>query len=232
MKLVAVSAGLSVPSTTRMLTDRLVEATVAAVRARGEEVETQVIELRSLALDVARVMVTGMPEDSVETALDALEAADAVIAVSPIFAGSYSGVFKSFFDLVGTERLSGKPVLVAATGGSIRHSLALDHALRPLFVAMRANIMPTGVFAATDDFGASGLQQRVERAGAELAATLAGAQTQLTARHLVEEPVAEEVNPYGKGASTTLLRSDGTKGRLRPDLEDFTPMTEIFKQLL
>lgn len=245
-KVVAVTAGLSVPSSTRLLTDRLVEATAEAAKKQHLTVDFEVIELRELAMDLARVMVTGMPTDTVEAALDALENADAVVAVTPIFAGSYAGLFKTFFDLVGTERLAGTPVIVAATGGSARHSLALEYGLRPLFTAMRASTLATGVYAATDDFGAgstnkasgSGLQSRIERAAAELVFAIeANSQPQaLEKRHkwvsISEETAAKEaavkaVGEPGRGATAALLKSDGTKGRLRPDLEDFVPMTDI-----
>jgi FMN reductase len=71
--------------------------------------------------------------------------------------------------------LAGKAVLIAATGGTARHSLALEHAIRPLFSYLRAITVPTAVFAATEDWGAGGgtgeaLTERIERAGAELAA--------------------------------------------------------------
>ena len=74
------------------------------------------------------------------------------------------------------EALAGKPVLIAATGGSARHSLVLDYALRPLFAYLRASLVPTAVFAATADFGADesgrSLTDRVDRAGRELGAIL------------------------------------------------------------
>ncbi|MDO5060311.1 MAG: NAD(P)H-dependent oxidoreductase [Actinomycetaceae bacterium] len=263
LKVVAVSAGLSVPSSTRLLTDRLIEATKTAAETAGVELEFSVIELRELALDLSHSLLTGMPVERVEAALDQLEAAAGLIAVTPIFAGSYAGLFKTFFDLVGTERLAGTPVVLAATGGSARHSLAIEYALRPLFTAVRAASVPTGVYAATDDFGGSGqagleaagsgLHTRIERAGAELvfavqanqadqalaqrhrwvsfseaAAAQSTADALGQAKHALGQP-SNAVGQPGQGAAATLLKSDGTKGRLRPDLEDFVSMTEIFK---
>ncbi|OKL50442.1 CE1759 family FMN reductase [Boudabousia marimammalium] len=199
VRLTVLSAGLSIPSSTRVLADALTNAVVARVKASGAKVEITNVELRDIALDVARVMVTGMPVQSVEDALDALEAADAVIAVSPVFAGSYSGVFKSFMDLVGTQRLMGTPVLLGATGGSLRHSLVLDHAMRPLFSAMRAQTAGTAVFAAAEDFGASSqMQPRVERAADDLFRMLA-----LTADGSVPEVAASE-KPASAGAAPAI----------------------------
>ena len=81
--------------------------------------------------------------------------ADAVIAVTPVYTGSYSGLFKMFFDVLEDGTLEGKPVLIAATAGTARHSLVLEFAMRPLFAYLRADVVPTGVFAASSDFGAA-----------------------------------------------------------------------------
>ena len=166
MKLVVVSAGLSVPSSTRLLADRLAAATV---RHADTEVEVQVVELRDLATDIAHHMVAGFPAARLAAALDAVAAADGLIAVTPVFSGSYSGLFKSFFDVIDKDSLTGKPVLVGATGGTARHSLVTEHALRPLFSYLRALVLPTAVYAASEDWGDEGLEGRIERAGAELA---------------------------------------------------------------
>ncbi|MEU8499764.1 CE1759 family FMN reductase [Streptomyces lavendulae] len=164
MKIVVVSAGLSSPSSTRLLADRLAAATLRHVDA-----EPQVIEVRELATEIAQHLVTGFPPARLAAALDAVASADGLIAVTPVFAASYSGLFKSFFDLIDKDALTGKPVLVGATGGTARHSLVTEHALRPLFTHLRALVVPTAVYAASEDWGQEGLAQRIERAGAELA---------------------------------------------------------------
>ncbi|MER6304005.1 FMN reductase [Kitasatospora sp. NPDC001539] len=179
-KLAVVSAGLSKPSSTRLLADRLTEATVRRLAAQGREVEVTVIELRDLAVDIANNLVTGFPAPALRAAIGAMTDADALIAVTPVFTASYSGLFKSFFDVVDQDALTGKPVLIAATGGTPRHSLVLEHAVRPLFSYLRAVVLPTAVYAATDDWGAAGdaltdgLPGRIDRAAGELAALLAG----------------------------------------------------------
>ncbi|MEU4126959.1 CE1759 family FMN reductase [Streptomyces virginiae] len=164
MRIVVVSAGLSSPSSTRLLADRLTAATLEHVDA-----ETEVVELRELATEIAQHFVTGFPPARLAAALDAVAAADGLIAVTPVFAGSYSGLFKSFFDLIDKDSLTGKPVLLGATGGTARHSLVTEHALRPLFTYLRALVLPTAVYAASEDWGEEGLAQRIARAGAELA---------------------------------------------------------------
>ena len=89
-----------------------------------------------------------------------------------MFSASYSGLFKTFVDVLEPGILDGKPVLIAATGGTARHSLVLDHALRPLFSYLHAVVVPTGVFAASEDFGSTDeghLDKRIRRAAGELA---------------------------------------------------------------
>ncbi|MFE6774507.1 FMN reductase [Streptomyces sp. NPDC057702] len=179
MRLVAVSAGLSSPSSTRLLADRLAGSARDGLAAAGHDVETEVIELRELAVAVANHLVTGFPPPPLATAIDAVTRADGLIAVSPVFTASYSGLFKSFFDLIDPDALTGKPVLIAATGGTARHSLVLEHALRPLFAYLRATVAPTTVYAASEDWGTggdeytAGLPSRVRRAAGELAALMA-----------------------------------------------------------
>jgi FMN reductase len=169
-----VAAGLSEPSSTRLLADQLAAATVDGLDGDAEVV---VVELRDLAHQLTDHLLTGFPAPELRTALDAVASADAVIAVTPIFSASYSGLFKTFFDVLERGALTGTPVLVAATGGSERHSLALEHALRPLFAHLRALVAPTAVYAASADWGTGGsgaLAQRIERAGRELADLVAG----------------------------------------------------------
>jgi FMN reductase len=164
MKLVVVSAGLTQPSSTRLLADRLTTAVETLA-----DVDVRVVELRELAVDIANNLVTGFPPPGLADALRAVEEADGLIAATPIFTASYSGLFKSFFDLVDFEALTGKPVLIAATGGTARHSLALEHALRPMFAYLHAVVVPTAVYAASEDWASGELAQRVERAAGELA---------------------------------------------------------------
>ncbi|MGZ5399547.1 MAG: CE1759 family FMN reductase [Nocardioides sp.] len=180
-RLVVVSAGVGVPSATRLLADRLTESAVAALRG---DVEVEVVELRPLARALADHVLTGFPGEELGAAIGALRSADGVIVVTPVYAASYSGLFKMFVDVLEPDVLDGTPVLIAATAGTARHSLVLDHALRPLFVHQRAVVVPTGVFAATDDFGTDAdLSGRVARATGELA-MLVGPSA------VAEEPVA------------------------------------------
>jgi FMN reductase len=177
--LVVVTAGLSEPSSSRLLADRLAVAVERHLRGAGLDAQLEVIELREHAVDLANQMLTGFPSPALQAALDAVIAADGVIAVSPIFSGSYSGLFKMFFDAIDRDGFRAKPVLIAATGGTPRHSLAIEHSMRPLFAYLRAAVVPTGVYAATEDWGQGSvatdgsLVDRIDRAATELAAAMA-----------------------------------------------------------
>ncbi|MFI9119393.1 oxidoreductase [Streptomyces sp. WAC02707] len=179
LKLVAVSAGLGSPSSTRLLADRLLQAARYRLAEQEYAVDVEVVELRDLAVDIANNLVTGFPSGRLREAIDTVTGADGVIAVTPVFTASYSGLFKSFFDLVDPTALTGVPVLIGATGGTARHSLVLDHALRPLFAYLRALTVPTAVYAASEDWGsggdayAEGLPARIDRAGYEFAGAVA-----------------------------------------------------------
>jgi FMN reductase len=200
-----VSAGLSQPSSTRLLADRLADAVRAQAKQAGGEVLVEVVELRPLAHALADNLVTGFPPAELESAISAVTSADALVAVTPVFTASYAGLFKTFFDVLDKDALAGKPTVVAATAGTPRHSLVLEHALRPLFSYLRAVVVPTAVFAATDDFGdtTSGhLQERVDRAAGELVALLAPGST--APRRAPAPDPFDEVTPFEE-----LLRGNG-----------------------
>jgi FMN reductase len=175
-RIAVISAGLSQPSSTRLLADRLADAASRQLRDMGVDAEVTVVELRDTAQDVVNNLMTGFPSPRLEAAIETVTGADALIAVTPIFTTSYSGLFKSFIDVLDPQSLTDMPVLIAATGGTERHSLALDYAMRPLFTYLHAVVTPTSVYAASSDWGSAGdagsgtLPDRIERAARELAA--------------------------------------------------------------
>jgi FMN reductase len=175
--IVVLSAGVSQPSSTRLLADRLRDATVAELAARGITADVETVELRALAHAVVDMTLTGFASGELARVIEKVEAADGIIAVTPIFTASYAGLFKSFVDVLGKDALVGRPVLLGATGGTGRHSLTLDYALRPLFTYLRADVATTAVFAATDDWASDDevnpLPARIRRAGRELAEMVA-----------------------------------------------------------
>ena len=112
-------------------------------RAAASTPTVEVVELREHAHDLADNLLTGFPTRALQAGASTRSPAPtALIAVTPIFTASYSGLFKTFFDVLDKDALAGKPVLIGATGGTARHSLALEHALRPLFAYLRAVVVP------------------------------------------------------------------------------------------
>lgn len=179
-RLMVIAAGLSNPSTTSLLGERIADAVSTHVSGRGESVRVEYIELRELAVNLAHAMTTGgLPDPVLDEVKQKLTTADGLVAVTPVFKASYSGLFKTFFDVLDQDALVDMPVLIAATAGTPRHSLVLDYALRPLLTYMHATVLPTGVFAATEDFGANGteLERRINRAAGELASAMMATQT-------------------------------------------------------
>jgi FMN reductase len=177
-KLAVISAGLSQPSSTRMLADKLTAATVSRLNEEGFETEVQTFELRDVAQDITNNMLTGFPSPKLDAVIEAVTGADGLIAVTPIFTTSYSGLFKSFFDVIDNRALTDMPVIIGATAGTARHSLALDYAVRPMFTYLHAVIVPTSVFAASEDWGSGAdtvktLPDRIDRAAGELAELVA-----------------------------------------------------------
>lgn len=175
--LAVVTAGLRDPSSTRLLADRLSAAVSAALEAHGGDTLVEVVDLRLLAHDLANNLLTGFAGPELAKAKATVAGADAVIAVTPVFSGSYSGLFKTFFDVLDENILAGVPVLMGATAGTARHSLVLEHAMRPLFAYLKAIVNPTAVFAASEDWGdvrAGSLGDRITRAALEFADLVAG----------------------------------------------------------
>ncbi|MFC6152507.1 FMN reductase [Nocardioides yefusunii] len=206
-RIAVLSAGLSSPSTTRLLADQLAASVTGALRDLGHDPTVQVVELRPLAHALADNLLTGFAAGDLADAIRVVEESDVLVAVTPVFSASYSGLFKTFFDVLTPEALAGKPLLMGATAGTARHSLVLEHALRPLFSYLKASVIPTGVFAASEDFGPASdgsVQARADRAGREAAAllTAGGVKVERRARTVEEEfdaptPFAELLGRLG-----------------------------------
>ena len=171
--IVVVSGGLGTPSTSGLLGRQLAEAAAGELATRGFQADVTVLELRDYATDITNNLLTGYAPPRLQEAIDTVTAAGALVMVSPVFTASVSGLFKSFIDVLDPKSLEDKPVLLAATGGSPRHNLVIDYAMRPIFSYLRASIMPTSVFASPEDWGADqghgALADRERLAGRELA---------------------------------------------------------------
>jgi FMN reductase len=168
LNLVVISAGTSDPSSTRLLADRAAQRTADLAVRRGAEVRTRVIDLRELAADITTSLTSQLITPRLQQAVDALGAADGIIAAAPVYKAGPSGLFTSFLQVLDNDLLIGKPVVLAATAGSARHSLVIDDQMRPLFAYLRALPVPTSLFAASEDWADEALNKRVDRAAFEL----------------------------------------------------------------
>jgi FMN reductase len=191
-RITVLSAGLGVPSSSRLLADQLAAAAERHLAAAGYAATIDVVELRDLAVDIANNFVTGYAAPKLAEVIAGVEASDGIIAVSPVFSASYSGLFKSFIDVLDPQALEGKAVLLGATAGTDRHQMVLDFAMRPLFSYLRARTANTAVFAGPQDWGnnegVSPLSTRIDRAAGEFVALLQGAQPQRRADPLESLP--------------------------------------------
>jgi FMN reductase len=170
VEVVVISGGVSSPSSTRLLADRLAAQVHQAFTTDGHAVRTSAIDLTPLAADVTTALVGGLTSPALQGAFDTLAGADVVVAGAPIYKAGISGLFKSFLDVMDNDLLVGKTVLLTATAGSSRHALVVDDHLRPLFAFMRAVTTPTSLFAAPDDWADPSLGRRLRRAAREAVA--------------------------------------------------------------
>lgn len=163
----------SATSRTLLLVRHLLEALQQHLHASVSLVELAPIA-RSLGQSLSRAEV----EPAVEQALATVESAELLVVAAPVYRGSYPGLFKHLVDFIDLEALVDVPVLLAATGGSERHALVIDHQLRPLFSFLQAHTLPIGVYATQADFdgaqvNSAALQARIglaaERAAGHLA---------------------------------------------------------------
>ncbi|WLQ08010.1 FMN reductase [Arthrobacter oryzae] len=193
-RITVLSAGLGVPSSSRLLADQLAASVERRLAAAGFSVTVDVVELRDLAVDIANNFVTGYAAPRLADVIAGVADSDGIIAVTPVFSASYSGLFKSFFDVLDPKSLEGKAVLLGATGGTDRHQMVLDYAMRPLFSYLRTRTAATGVFAGPQDWGSaddggSPLSVRIDRAADEFAGLVKDAQPRRT-------PQAAESLPF------------------------------------
>lgn len=149
--IVGFSGNITRPSRTR----QLVEYLVGSVAERGGW-ETSLFDIEDIGPSLGAARHAGQLDPDGREVLRRIVTADVLVVGSPTYKGSYTGLFKHFLDLVDPASLRGKPVLLAATGGGQRHSLMIEHQLRPLFGFFQALTLPTGVYAASDELGEAG----------------------------------------------------------------------------
>ncbi|MEU1971015.1 FMN reductase [Microbacterium sp. NPDC019599] len=164
LKVVGVSGSLHEPSKTTVLVESVIEAV-----GRRTPIESQVVKLAEIGPALAGALQRDQLSDDIEGVLRDIEGADLLVAASPVYRASFTGLFKHLFDFVDQYALVGQPVLLAATGGGERHALILEHQLRPLFGFFQSLTLPLGVYASASDFDGyalreGGVQQRIEQA--------------------------------------------------------------------
>ena len=147
LRVVGVSGSLHEPSRTTALVGSILAEVAGRVSA-----DVELIEVAALGPGFAGALRRADVAPEVESALQAIETADLLVAASPVYRASFTGLFKHLFDFVGQYELVGTPVLLAATGGGERHALIIEHQLRPLFGFFQALTLPIGVYASDDDF--------------------------------------------------------------------------------
>jgi FMN reductase len=209
--LVVVSAGTSDPSSTRLLADRTAQRTAALAERRGAAVRTRVIDLRELAADITTALTSQLVTPRLQQAVDALGAADGIVAATPVYKAGPNGLFTSFFQVLDNDLLIGKPAVLAATAGTARHALVADDQMRPLFAYLRALPVPTSLFAAPEDWADDGLSTRIDRAAFELVLLMESG----FARQVREESWQSYQHEFGSAGGTELdIDTDGDLMRL------------------
>ncbi|MGP9606086.1 CE1759 family FMN reductase [Glutamicibacter sp. AOP33-2CA-4] len=203
--IVVISGGLGNPSSTSLLGRQIGESIAVELAGAGVQADVLNVELREFAQDIVNNMLTGFAPPALQEVVDAVVNSDVLVAVTPVFSASISGLFKSFIDILDPRSLDGKPVVLAATAGSQRHQLAVDYAMRPIFSYLRTQIMPTTVFAASEDFGGEGLagtlSERTRRVAREVIVALAAdggnfqADTDLADTRSIAPSVSDTANP-------------------------------------
>ncbi len=198
--LVAVSAGAGDPSSTRLLADRTAERAAALAARAGDAVTVSVIELREIAADISAALVSRLVTPRLQQAITALGEADGIIAATPVYQAGPSGLFTSFFDVLDSDLLIAKPVVLAATAGTARHALVADDQMRPMFAYLRTMTAPTALFAAPQDWGDPALNERIDRAALELVLLMRSG----FARAIREESWSSYQHEYGSAGGTEL----------------------------
>ncbi|HET9138324.1 CE1759 family FMN reductase [Actinophytocola sp.] len=167
-QVVVVSAGTSDPSSTRLLADRTAQRVTTLAAERERQAAVRVIELRELAAETTAALVSGHVEAGLRAAITVLAEADGLIVATPVYKAGPSGLLTSFFQVLDNDLLIATPVVLAATAGTARHALVVDEQLRSLFAFLRSMVVPTSLFAATEDWSDPALTERVDRAALEL----------------------------------------------------------------
>lgn len=167
-QVVVVNAGTSDPSSTHLLASRISDHVMSLGKKRHNTVEANVISLRELSNEISATIVSQLMGPKLRAAVEILRNADGIVAATPVYKAGPSGLFTSFFNVLDNDLLIAKPVVLAATAGTARHALVIDDQMRALFAYMRTLVVPTSLFASTEDWNDAELNRRIDRAALEL----------------------------------------------------------------
>jgi FMN reductase len=179
LKIVGFAGSSSRPSRTRNLVETVADAAAARTGA-----VTEIYDLTEIHPSLGATLDPRQAPDDLVALIETISSADALIVGSPVYKGTYTGLFKHLFDLIEPKALKDKPVALTATGGSERHALVLDHGLRPLFAFFSADILATGLYATEADFtdyrpSSPTLLSRIDRTVEELTWRLLAARPEI-----------------------------------------------------
>lgn len=189
MRVVAVSGSLTDPSRTTALVEAIVAAFGTVI-----PIEPHIITLNALGPHLAGALTRKELPPEAEAELQAIEAADLLVVATPVYRASFTGLFKHLFDFVDQYALVDTPVLLAATGGSERHALIIEHQLRPLFGFFQSLALPVGVYAHDSDFTDYRIsnEQLTERIDKAISRALPLVRSSLVEREAIERALAGE----------------------------------------
>lgn len=125
----------------------------------------QSIHLALRDLSAQHLFQFRLDDPSISGAIDAVLEADAIVVATPVYKGAYTGLLKSFLDLLPHRALVDKSVLPIASGGTLAHYGVIDYALKPVLAALGASYTLPGIFVLDTDLktpeGVKGLNEDI-----------------------------------------------------------------------
>ena len=225
MRILSITTSLSEDSTTLKLSNKIIGAATSAAEAGGLSVEADHVNVRNLSSDLTDMALTGFRSDNLEDTFAKVAEADVIVTVAPVYKVAPVGLHTLFWQLIDEKALAHKPVLIGSTGGTPRHSLAGETVLRPMLSYLKGIVVPTTVFAATDDWGSieggRSLSARISQASEELiglAVSLSGADAESTGSDV------ESTGEFGRPAPR---RNQSIDDEFDPEL--ITPFAQLLE---
>ena len=202
MRILSITTSLSEDSTTLKLANKITAAATSAADDAGLSPETESVNVRNLSSDLTDMALTGFRSENLEAAFAQVAEADVIVTVAPVYKVAPVGLHTLFWQLIDEKALANKPVLIGSTGGTPRHSLAGETVLRPMLSYLKGIVVPTTVFAATDDWGSveggRNLNARIAQASAELIGLAASLGGVAAGPHAGTEPSSATTGEFGR----------------------------------